>query len=139
MLKIKCLDHIGVAVKDLDRSIKKFETVLGAELITKTEVDRGGTKLNAAYLKLGENIIVLDSSDDPSSSMARYVSKHGEGLHHLCFEVDDIVKALDELKQQNIDLLNNEPMRGHENKKIAFLDVTGGNDFLIELCKKTSD
>ena len=90
MSKIKRLDHIGIAVKDLDKSIHRFKTILGAELMTKTEVEIAGGKLSAAFLKLGDNLIVLDSSDDPKSAIARYVSKRGEGLHHLCFEIDDL-------------------------------------------------
>ena len=104
MTKIKHIDHIGIAVKELDRSIEKFRAILGAELIDKTEVDINGGRVAAAHLKLGENIIVLDSSDDPKSAITRYVSKHGEGLHHLCLEVDDLDRFTTFLENEGINI-----------------------------------
>jgi len=104
MTKITRIDHIGIAVKELDRSIEKFRDILGAELIDRTDVYINGGKVAAAHLKLGDKIIVLDSSDDPKSSITRYVSKHGEGLHHLCLEVDDLDRFTTFLENEGINI-----------------------------------
>ena len=104
MTKITHIDHIGIAVRELDRSIERFRTILGAELIDRTEVSINNSRVVAAHLKLGGHIIVLDSSDDPKSPIARYLSKHGEGLHHLCLEVDDLERFTTLLEEKGINI-----------------------------------
>lgn len=90
MTRIRRVDHIGVAVRDLDKAIECFENILGAELIRKKEIQITGSRISVAYLKLGDTIIALDQATDPSGFIASFIEQRGEGLHHLGLEVDDL-------------------------------------------------
>jgi methylmalonyl-CoA/ethylmalonyl-CoA epimerase len=90
MARIKRVDHIGVAVRDLDKAIERFESILGAKLIRKKEIQITGSRISVAYLKLGDSIISLDQATDPNGFIARFIEQRGEGLHHLGLEVDDL-------------------------------------------------
>jgi catechol 2,3-dioxygenase-like lactoylglutathione lyase family enzyme len=90
MAKVKRLDHIGIAVKDLDEAIERFTRILGAEFIAKKEIILSGSKMCVGYLKLGDIIIGLDQPTNPNEFLAQFIERRGEGLHHVGLEVDDL-------------------------------------------------
>jgi methylmalonyl-CoA epimerase len=90
MAKVTRLDHIAIAVRDIDAGIDKWTTLLGAELVAKQKITLQGRKVEAAYLKVGDAIIVLDGAADPEGFIAKFIERRGEGLHHIAVTVDDL-------------------------------------------------
>ncbi len=112
MAKIRGVDHIAVAVRDVDGAIESFSRILGAELIRKKEIELVGSKITVAYLKLGNTIIVLDQATDPDGFIAKFIDRRGEGLHHLGLEVDDLDGFKEELQQKGIKIPHEEEPGG---------------------------
>jgi len=102
MAKIKRVDHIAVAVRDLDDSIERFKRILKAELICKKEILVSGSRLSVAYLRVGDTIIGLDQAIDSDGFIAKFIERRGEGLHHLGLEVDDLDGFKQELHQAGV-------------------------------------
>jgi methylmalonyl-CoA epimerase len=102
MATIKRVDHIAIAVRDLDRSIALFETLFGAKLITKKRGVMQGHPMAVAYMQVGENIFALDEAADPNGFIARFIEQRGEGLHHLGLEVDDLDEYIRDLEAKDI-------------------------------------
>jgi methylmalonyl-CoA/ethylmalonyl-CoA epimerase len=102
MAKIIRVDHIAVAVRDVDASVAKYQMILGAELIAVGEMVMAGSKAKAAYLKLGDNLIVLDGAVDPNGFLAKFIEKRGEGLHHIGLTVDNLDEYVRELEAKGI-------------------------------------
>ena len=112
MAKIRGVDHIAVAVRDVDSAIESFSRILGAELIRKKEIELVGSKITVAYLKLGNTVIVLDQATDPDGFIAKFIDRRGEGLHHLGLEVDDLDGFKEELQQKGIKIPHEEEPGG---------------------------
>ncbi len=112
MAKIKRVDHIAVAVRNLDDAIDSFSRVLGAELIRKKEIELVGSKITVAYLKLGDTIIGLDQATDSDGFIAKFIDRRGEGLHHLGLEVDDLDDFKEELQKKEIKIPHEESPGG---------------------------
>ncbi len=112
MTKVKRVDHIAVAVRNLDDSIERFSRILGAELIQKKEIQLAGSNISAAYLKLGDTIIVLDQATDPDGFIAKFIDRRGEGLHHLGIEVNDMDGFKKELNKKGIRIPHEEEPGG---------------------------
>ena len=102
MSKIKRLDHIGIAVKNLDQAIDRFTRILGAEFIAKKEIVLSGSRIWVGYLKLGDTIIGLDQPAKPDEFLAQFIERRGEGLHHVGLEVDDLEAFKAELRQRGV-------------------------------------
>jgi methylmalonyl-CoA/ethylmalonyl-CoA epimerase len=128
------VEHIGIAVKSLGISIPLFEKLLNSQCY-KTEVVES-EKVNTAFFKSGETKIELLESSDPEGVIARYIEKKGEGLHHIAFEVQDIIVEMKRLKEQGFMLLNEDPKPGADNKLVCFLHPKHTNGVLIELCQE---
>lgn len=90
MARILRIDHIAVAVKDVDAGIARYQRILGAELLEKTDLKMHGSPMTAAYLKVGDGLIVLDGAVDSDGFIAQFIEKRGEGLHHIAIAVDDL-------------------------------------------------
>ena len=90
MARILRIDHVAVAVKDLDAGIASYRRILGAELIERAELSIQGSRMLAAYLKVGDGLIVLDGAADPGGFIAKFIERRGEGLHHIGVVVDDL-------------------------------------------------
>ena len=131
MLKI---EHIGIAVKSLENSNKLFEVLLGAEHY-KTEIVES-EKVRTSFFRIGESKVELLEASDPQSSIAKFIEKRGEGIHHIAFEVADIKASMKKLKEEGFTLLNEEPKPGADNKLICFLHPKSTNGVLIELCQE---
>ncbi|HEX7904956.1 MAG TPA: methylmalonyl-CoA epimerase [Chitinophagaceae bacterium] len=128
------VEHIGIAVKNLDVSIPLFEKLLNS-LCYKTEAVES-EKVNTAFFKTGETKIELLESADPGGVIARFIEKKGEGLHHIAFEVADIIIEMERLKKEGFVLLNETPKHGADNKLVCFLHPKETNGVLIELCQE---
>ncbi|HWB94052.1 MAG TPA: methylmalonyl-CoA epimerase [Puia sp.] len=126
------VEHIGIAVKDLARSIPLFETLLGSTCYKTEEV--AAEKVNTAFFRSGETKIELLEGLTSDSVISRYIEKRGEGLHHIAFDVADIHAEMTRLAAAGFTLLNTEPKEGADNKLVCFLHPRDTNGVLIELC-----
>lgn len=127
------LEHIGIAVKDLEKSNQLFEKLLGAEKYKEEEVRSENVK--TSFFRVGESKVELLEATAPESAIAKYVEKRGEGIHHVAFEVEDIYAEMERLRRQGFQLLNAEPKRGADNKLVCFLHPKSANGVLVELCQ----
>jgi len=126
------LDHIGIAVRSLD-SVKIYEA-LG---LTIDHVETVATQgVRTAFLSAGDSNLELLEPTGPDSPVAKFIEKRGEGIHHLCFRVDDIEAHLARLKTQGYRLINEAPVPGAHGCRVAFLHPSAGNGVLIELSEK---
>jgi len=133
-MKLTRVEHIGIVVKNLEDSIKIYKKILGLRLETIEYLKEHKVKI--ALFSIGETLIELIEDQDPNGEYSQSITEKGEGVHHICFQVKDIVTALRELKQIGVKLHHEEPQRGHQNSKIAFFDLEGLMDVTIELCEK---
>ena len=110
MVKILRIDHIAVAVKDVDAGIARYQTILGAELVEKAELSIMGNRMSAAYLKVGDGLIVLDGAVEPDGFIAKFIERRGEGLHHLGIVVDDLDGYVGELEAAGVRIAHRESL-----------------------------
>ncbi|HKL14060.1 MAG TPA: methylmalonyl-CoA epimerase [Balneolaceae bacterium] len=127
------IDHIGIAVSDLNKAISTYEKILNKKL-TKTERVES-EKVETAFFETGESKVELLGPTDASSVIQKFVEKKGEGIHHVAFEVDDIQKEMDRLEAEGFTLLNEKPKQGADNKLVAFIHPKNNHGVLIELCQ----
>ncbi len=132
-MKLSHIEHIGIAVKDLQASIKFYEEVLGLECYAIEEVK--DQKVKTAFFKLGGTKIELLESTDPEGPIGRFIEKKGEGVHHLAFAVEGIENALATLKEKGVQLVDQQPRKGAEGLDIAFLHPKSTGGVLTELCE----
>ncbi|MEX0291397.1 MAG: methylmalonyl-CoA epimerase [Flavobacteriaceae bacterium] len=128
------IEHIGIAVKDLEASNALFEKLLGKAHYKIEEVASEGVK--TSFFKTGPNKIELLEASSKDSPIAKFIEKKGEGIHHIAFEVDDIRAEIARLKEEGFYVLNEEPKRGADNKWVAFLHPKTANGVLVELCQE---
>ncbi len=127
------IDHIGIAVRNLEASNDLFAKLLGAKHYkTETVVSEGVT---TSFFQLGESKVELLESTTPDSAIARFIDKKGEGIHHLAFEVADIYAEMRRLESEGFTLLHKEPKLGADHKLVCFLHPKSSNGVLIELCQ----
>ena len=127
------VDHIGIAVNDLKTSIPLYERLLG-EPCYKTEQVSSESVDTAFFLHNGAKIELLESLD-PNGPIAKFIGKKGEGLHHIAFEVPDILAEMERLKKEGFTLLNEAPKMGADNKWVCFVHPKDAGGVLIELCQ----
>jgi methylmalonyl-CoA/ethylmalonyl-CoA epimerase len=127
------VEHIGIAVKNLSISIPLFERLLNSKCY-KTELVVSENVNTAFFLENGTKIELLESVD-PDGVIAKFIEKKGEGMHHIAFEVPDIIAEMERLKSEGFTLLNEQPKKGADNKLICFLHPKDSNGVLIELCQ----
>ena len=130
------IDHIGIAVKDIDKAIQTYEKILNRSC-DKTETVES-EKVKTAFFQTGESKVELLGATEPDSVIAKYVDRKGEGLHHVAFEVQDIYKELDRLQDEGFTVLNEQPKDGADNKLVAFVHPKDNNGVLVELCQAKS-
>ncbi len=131
MLKI---EHIGIAVKNLETAIPLYEKLLNSPCYKKEVVE--SEKVTTAFFSQGPNKIELLESTTPEGVIARFIEKKGEGIHHIAFETTDIRAEMNRLKKEGFILLNEEPKMGADNKLVCFLHPKGTMGTLIELCQE---
>ena len=128
------IEHIGIAVKDLEKSNQLFSALLGVDAYKTEEVF--SESVTVSFFKTGDSKIELLQATNENSPIAKFINKKGEGIHHLAFEVDDILKTMTELKNLGFELLSETPKQGADNKLICFLHPKSTNGVLIELCQE---
>lgn len=131
MLKI---EHIGIAVKNIENANKLFTLLLGAAPYKTENVE--SEKVSTSFFKMGESKIELLEASDPQSPIAKFIGKRGEGIHHIAFEVADINASMKQLKAAGFILLHDEPKPGADNKLVCFLHPKSTNGVLVELCQE---
>ena len=129
------VEHIGIAVKDLKASISLYEQLLGSPCYKTESV--ASEQVDTAFFLQHHTKIELVASTDPQGVIAKFIEKKGEGLHHIAFEVPDIVGEMNRLKNAGFTLLNEQPKKGADNKLVCFIHPKNCNGVLIELCQST--
>jgi len=128
------IEHIGIAVKDLEKSNLLFKQLFGIPHYKIEEVASEGVK--TSFFKSGLNKIELLAATNPESPIAKFIEKKGEGIHHIAFAVDDIESEIERLKNEGFTIINPTPKKGADNKLVAFLHPKSTNGVLIELCQE---
>ena len=128
------IEHIGIAVSNLEEAIKTYEQLLGTPCYKQEEVSSEGVK--TAFFQVGESKIELLEATTETSPIASFIAKKGQGIHHIAFDVTDIESSMAELKNQGFQLLNEQPKSGADNKLVAFLHPKSSNGVLVELCQE---
>jgi methylmalonyl-CoA epimerase len=133
-MKISKIDHIGIAVRDLKKASGIYSDAFGLEV--SDEIDVPERKLRIAFTDISGTKLEFLMPTDDDSVVAKFNDKRGEGIHHICLEVDDIEKAISELKSKGVELVDEKPRLGVEGDKIIFLQPKSTLGVLIELKEK---
>lgn len=128
------IDHIAIAVDDLDEMIQLYQEVLGLKL-EKIEVVEE-QKIKAAFFEVGNVHIELIAPTDKTSTVAKFIEKRGAGIHHIAYKVSEIENKIDLLMDKGIKMINEQPVKGANEKKIAFLHPKSTGGVLTEICQK---
>ncbi len=128
------ISHIAIAVEDLETAKKAFETLVGSKVQVIEEVP--DQKVKVGMIPVGESRLELAGPTDPSSTIAKFIEKRGEGIHHICFEVSDIKAELTRLKAAGFQLIDETPRRGAGGHLIAFIHPRTTGGVLVELSEK---
>ena len=128
------IEHIGIAVKDLETANALFEKLLGAPSYKEEEVPSEGVR--TSFFRAGPNKVELLQATAADSPIAGFIDKRGEGVHHIAFEVEDIKAEVQRLKDEGFRVLNEEPRKGADNKLVVFVHPKSCNGVLIELCQE---
>ena len=128
------IEHIGIAVKDMQAAIKIYSSLLGYAHYKTEQVASEG--VNTAFFTCGDSKIELLEATSNESAIAKFIAKKGEGVHHIAFAVDDIKKEVSRLEKEGFEVLNPEPKIGADNKWVVFLHPKSSNGVLVELCQE---
>lgn len=131
---LKKVEHIGIAVKNLENSNNLFAKLFGKNHYKVEKVESEG--VSTSFFMLGETKIELLEATNPDSAIAKFIEKKGEGIHHIAYEVDDIYAEMERLKKEGFELIHQQPKEGADNKLICFLHPKSTNGVLIELCQE---
>jgi methylmalonyl-CoA/ethylmalonyl-CoA epimerase len=131
------IEHIGIAVKNLEFSNDLFTKLLGTAPYKQEGVESEGVM--TSFFQTGQTKIELLEATNPDSPIAKFIEKKGEGIHHIAFEVTDILAEMERLKNEGFILLNEVPKKGADNKLVCFLHPKGTNSVLVELCQGIRD
>lgn len=136
-MELSHIEHIGIAVSDLEASIKYYEETLGLTCYAIEEVKE--QKVKTAFFRVGQTKIELLESTDPEGPIGKFIEKRGQGVHHLAFAVKNIDGALQELHDKGVALIDKAPRKGAEGLDIAFLHPKSTHGVLMELCENKGD
>lgn len=128
------IDHIGIAVENLDETLRFYEEVLGIKCVGTEVVEE--QKVKTAFLPIGDTKIELLESTDKEGPIAKFIEKRGQGVQHIAYRVENIEEALEEVKRKGIRLIDEKPRKGAGGAKIAFLHPKSTFGVLIELCER---
>ena len=131
---MKKVEHIGIAVKNFSEANGLYYKLLGVEPYKTEYVDSEG--VNTSFFKVGDTKIELLEATNPDSAIAKFIEKRGEGIHHIAFEVEDIIAEMERLKQDGFILLNEQPKKGADNKLVCFVHPKSANGVLVELTQE---
>lgn len=128
------IEHIGIAVKDMETSNELFAKLFNKPSYKIEEVESEGVM--TSFFMVGESKIELLQATNPDSAIAKFIDKKGEGMHHIAFEVEDIEAEIERLKSEGFKMIHEVPKDGADNKRIAFLHPKSTNGVLVELCQE---
>ncbi len=131
---MKAIEHIGIAVSDLEQSIALYTTLLNTPCYKTEVVD--SEQVTTAFFQKGDQKIELLSSTNPEGTIARFIEKKGQGIHHIAFAVTDIKAEVQRLKAEGFVFVNEEPKRGADNKWVVFMHPKSAGGVLVELCQE---
>ena len=131
-MKLTKIEHIGIAVKSLDESIKFYEEILGLKCYATEIVE--DQKVKTAFFQIGETKIELLESTHPDGPVSKFIEKRGEGIHHIAFKTKNINSSLKELKEKNVKLIDENPRKGAEQLDTGFIHPKSAHGVLIEIC-----
>lgn len=131
------IEHIGIAVKNLEEANNTYEILLRKKPYKSEEVKSEG--VITSFFQIGESKIELLAATNENSPIAKFIAKRGEGMHHIAFAVENIEQEIERLKTEGFALLNDQPKNGADNKRVAFMHPKSGNGVLVELCQERTD
>ena len=131
------IEHVGIAVKDVDAANLIYEKLLGTAPYKQETVKE--QNVTTSFFKAGENKIELVAAMDSSSPVAKFIDKRGEGVHHIAFAVDDILAEMNRLEKEGFTIIDKTPKKGADNKLVAFLHPKGTSGVLVELCQEIKE
>ena len=135
-MKATRVEHIGIAVRNLEESIRLYETLLGVACYAIEEVK--DQKVRTAFFRVGETKVELLASTSPDGPIGKFIDRRGEGVHHVAFSVDGVASSLRELEKKGFQLIDNESRQGAEGLHIAFVHPRSANGVLVELCERSA-
>jgi methylmalonyl-CoA/ethylmalonyl-CoA epimerase len=130
------IEHIGIAVSNLEDAIKTYTELLNTPCYKTEEVASEGVK--TAFFQIGDSKIELLEATHDDSPIAKFIAKKGQGIHHIAFDVTDIETSMATYKEKGFQLLNETPKNGADNKLVAFIHPKSANGVLVELCQEKS-
>lgn len=133
-MKMKKIEHIGIAVKNLEKANDLYRMLLGTDPFKQEEVASEGVR--TSFFQTGESKVELLEGINEPNAISGYIEKRGEGIHHIAFEVDDIEAEMNRLEGEGFQLLNKEPKKGADNKLVCFVHPKSANGVLVELCQE---
>jgi methylmalonyl-CoA/ethylmalonyl-CoA epimerase len=133
-MELNYIEHIGIAVKDMDAAIKYYEEVLGLKCYSVEEVQ--DQKVKTAFFKIGQTKIELLESTSPDGPIGKFIEKKGEGIHHIAFSVNNLEGQLEDATSKGVQLIDTKPRKGAEGLDIAFIHPKSTFGVLTELCEK---
>jgi methylmalonyl-CoA/ethylmalonyl-CoA epimerase len=133
-MKVKHIDHIGIAVGSIEQAGKFYTDIMGLKIEQVENV--ADQKVNVAFLPITDSEVELLESTDPDGPVAKYINARGEGVQHIAFRVENIEEALGEMKEKGIRLIDQEPRKGAGGAKIAFIHPKETNGVLVEICER---
>lgn len=131
------IEHIGIAVKNLEAGNSLYEKLLGVPHYKIEEVASEGVR--TSFFKTGPNKIELLEATNDDSAIAKFIEKKGEGMHHIAFAVENIVEEMERLRKEGFIILNEKPKKGADNKLVAFVHPKTAGGVLIELCQEINN
>lgn len=133
---MKKIEHIGIAVKNLEQSNILFSKLFGKAPYKTELVESEG--VSTSFFMMGDSKIELLQATNPTSAIAKFIEKKGEGIHHIAYDVEDIYAEMERLSKEGFELINKEPKKGADNKLVCFLHPKSTNGILVELCQEIS-
>ena len=133
-MKIKHIDHIGIAVKSIEQAGKFYTEILGLKIQDIENV--ADQKVNVAFLPITDSELELLESTEPDGPVSKYIDAKGQGVQHIAFRVENIEEALEELKSKGVRLIDSKPRKGAGGAKIAFIHPKETNGVLVEICER---
>ncbi len=134
---MKKIEHIGIAVKNLEKSNDLYSKLFNSSPYKMEEVASEGVK--TSFFQVGESKIELLEASNENSAIAKFIAKKGEGVHHIAYDVEDIYAEMDRLRKEGFQLLNEQPKYGADNKLVCFIHPKSAGGVLIELCQERKE
>ena len=131
---MKKIEHLGIAVKDINDATALYEKLLGVKSYKNEVVESEG--VSTSFFQIGDNKVELLEATNPNSPIAKFIEKKGEGIHHVAFDVENILEEMERLKKEGFILLNETPKKGADNKLVCFIHPKSVNGVLVELCQE---